>query len=138
MKLEACKYYRSFSPGFASIARSLTKLTEHKQSFQWTSEVEAAFQTLKGALCTAPILAYPQPGQRFIVDTDTNNVGIGGVLSQVQDGQERVIAYYGKTLNKAKRNYCVTRRELIATVRTLEHLSTCTDKSSTCTQTTLR
>jgi hypothetical protein len=68
-----------------------------------------------------PILAYPQPGKRFIVDTDASNVGIGGVLFQVQHGQERVIAYYGKTLNKAERNYCVTRRELLAIVRTLEH-----------------
>jgi hypothetical protein len=83
--------------------------------------VENAFQTLKEALCTAPILAYPQPGQRFIVDTDANNVGIGGVLSQVQDRQERVIAYYSKTLNKAERNYCVTCRELLAIVKTLEH-----------------
>jgi hypothetical protein len=47
-------------------------------------------------------------------------VGLG-VLSQVQDGHERVIAYYNKTLNKAERNYCVTRRELLAIVRTLEH-----------------
>jgi hypothetical protein len=42
-------------------------------------------------------------------------------LSQMQDGQERVIAYYSKTLNKAERNFCVTRRELLAIVRTLEH-----------------
>jgi hypothetical protein len=82
--------------------------------------VEAAFQTLKGALCTAPILAYLQPGERF-VDTDASNFQIGGVLSQMQDGQERVTAYYSKTLNKAERNYCVTRRELLAIVRTLEH-----------------
>jgi hypothetical protein len=70
--------------------------------------VEDAFRTLKGALCAATILAYPQPGERFIVDTDASNFRIGGVLSQVQDGQERVIAYYSKTLNKAERNYCVT------------------------------
>jgi hypothetical protein len=47
--------------------------------------------------------------------------GIGGVLTHVQDGQERVIAYYSKMLNKAERNYCFTRRELLAIVRTLEH-----------------
>jgi hypothetical protein len=56
------------------------------------------------------------------VDTDASNVGIGGVLSQVQGGQEWVIAYYSKTLmDKAERDYCVTRRELLAIVRTLEH-----------------
>jgi hypothetical protein len=76
--------------GFANITKPPTKLTEQKQSFRWTSEVEAAFQTLKRALCSAPILAYPQPGQRFIVNTDASNVGIGGALSQVKDGQERV------------------------------------------------
>jgi hypothetical protein len=44
------------------------------------------------------------------------------VFSQVQDGQEQVTAYYSKTLNKAKRNYCVTQWEVLAIVRTLEHL----------------
>jgi hypothetical protein len=73
-----CVYYRRFISGFSNIAKPLTKLTEEKQTFQWTPEVEAAFQTLKGALCAAPILAYPQPGEKFIVDTDASNVGIGG------------------------------------------------------------
>jgi hypothetical protein len=97
----------------------LTRLTEEKRAFKWTPELEAAFQTLKGALCTAPILAYPQPGGKFIVDA--SYVGIGGVLSQVQHEQERVIFYYSKTLNMAERNYCVTRRELLAIVKSLEH-----------------
>jgi hypothetical protein len=64
----------------------------------------------------------PTPNQeRFIVDTDASNVGIGRMLSQIQDGQERVIAYYSKMLNTEERNYCVRRRELIAIVRALEH-----------------
>jgi hypothetical protein len=50
--------------------------------------VKAAFQMLKEGLCTAPTVAYPQPRERFVVDTDASNVGIGEVLSQVQDGQE--------------------------------------------------
>jgi hypothetical protein len=96
--LGLCMYYRQFIPGIANIAKPLTKLTEQKQTFK----------TLEGALCTASILAYPQPGERFIMDTDASNVGIRGVPSQVQDGQERVIAYYSKMLNKAERNYCFT------------------------------
>jgi hypothetical protein len=81
--LGLCTYYRRFIPEFANIAKPPTKLTALKQPLQWTSEVEAAFKTLKGALCTAAILASPQPGERFIMDTDASNVGIGGVLSQV-------------------------------------------------------
>jgi cbb3-type cytochrome oxidase cytochrome c subunit len=65
-----------------------TELTEEMPAFQWISEVEAAFQTLKETLCTAPILAYPQPSEQFIVDTDASNVRIGGMLSEVQDGKE--------------------------------------------------
>jgi hypothetical protein len=52
------------------------------------------FQTLKEALYTAPLLAYPQPGEKFAVDTDASNIRIGGALSQIQDRRERVIAYY--------------------------------------------
>jgi hypothetical protein len=59
--LSQCMYYRRSTSGFANVAKPLTKLTEEKQAFQWTPEVEAVFQTLKEALCTAPILAYPQP-----------------------------------------------------------------------------
>jgi hypothetical protein len=116
--LGLCTYYRRFISGFADIAKPLTRLAEEKRAFQWTPEVETAFQTLKETLCTAPILAYPQPGGKFIVDTDASNVGIGGVLSQVH---ERVISYYSKTFSKAEKNYCVTRRELLAIVKSLEH-----------------
>jgi hypothetical protein len=123
---------------FRRYCKTTKKFTEHKRSFQWTSEAHAAFEKLKVALCAAPILAYPKLGEGFIVDTDASNWGIGGVLSQVQDGQERVIAYYSKTLNKAERNYCVTRRELLAIARTLEHSHKYRmAKSSTCEPTTL-
>jgi hypothetical protein len=73
-------------------------------------------------MCAVPILAYPQLGERFIVDTEASIVGFGGLLFQVQDGQESVIAYYSKTLNKAEINYCVTRRELLAMVTAPEQL----------------
>ena len=56
----------------------------------------------------------------FIVDTDASNVWIGGVLSQVQDGSKHVVTYFSTTLSKAEMN-CVTRRELLATVKSLEH-----------------
>jgi hypothetical protein len=50
-------YYKQFISSFTNIAKPLTTLMEEKGAFQWTPEVEAAFQTLKKSLCTAPILA---------------------------------------------------------------------------------
>jgi hypothetical protein len=119
--LGLCTYYQRFISGFADLAKPLTRLTKEKRMFEWSTETETAFHTLKEALCTAPVLGYPRPGEKFIVNTEASNMGIGVVLSQVQDGGERVIAYFSKTLSKAERNYCVTRWELLAIVKTLEH-----------------
>ena len=55
----------------------------------------------------------------FILDTDASDHGIDAVLSQIQEGIERVIAYYSRVLSKAERNYCVTRRALLAVQFTL-------------------
>ena len=89
--------------------------------YSWSHECNAAFATLKRKLTTTPVLAYPKFDTSFIVDTDASNVGLGAVLSQVQDGQEKVIAYAAKTLSKAERNYSTTRKELLAMVWGLEH-----------------
>ncbi|UYV62799.1 K02A2.6-like [Cordylochernes scorpioides] len=119
--LGLCTYYRRFVEGFADIAAPLHRLTEAKSTFHWNQDCENAFVTLKGGLCSSPVLVYPQPGMRFVLDTDASNSGIGAVLSQVQDGEERVIEYYSKILTKPERNYCATRRELLAIVRSVEH-----------------
>jgi hypothetical protein len=56
-----------------------------------------------------------------ILDTDASNVAIGAVSSQVQDDEERVIAYASRLYSNAERDYCVTRKELLAVVFFLEH-----------------
>jgi hypothetical protein len=69
---------------------------EEKRTFQWSPEAEAAFWALKELWGTAPILGYPRPVEKFIVDKDVGNVRVGGVLSQVQDGQDSVVGYYSQ------------------------------------------
>ncbi|GFV02365.1 retrovirus-related Pol polyprotein from transposon 297 [Trichonephila clavipes] len=120
--LGLCTYYRKFVKGFSNIARPLHKLTESKQKFQWTKECEDSFLQLKEALTSSPILIYPQPDKSFILDTDASNESVGAVLSQEIDSQERVVAYWSKCLSKPERNYCVTRKELLAIVKTIEHI----------------
>ncbi|GFX85048.1 hypothetical protein TNCV_4998771 [Trichonephila clavipes] len=119
--LGLCTYYRKFVKGFSNIARPLHKLTESKQKFQWTKECEDSFLQLKEALTSSPILIYPQPDKPFILDTDASNESVGAVLSQEIDGQERVVAYWSKCLSKPERNFCVTRKELLAIVKAIEH-----------------
>ncbi|GFU76940.1 retrovirus-related Pol polyprotein from transposon 297 [Trichonephila clavipes] len=106
---------------FSNIARPLHKLTESKQKFQWAKECEDSFLQLKEALTSSPILIYPQPDKPFILDTDASNESVGAVLSQEIDGHERVVAYWSKCLSKPERNYCVTRKELLAIVKAIEH-----------------
>ena len=114
--LGLCNYYRRFVYQFSEIASPLTKLTEKKADFHWDQECQVAFDGLKEALCEAPVLAYPRSSGLFIVDTDASNTGVGGVLSQLQDDEEKVIWYASKKLSRAQRQYCVTRRELLAAV----------------------
>ena len=115
--LGLCSYYRKFIRNFSTIAKPLTRLTEkHMSKFSWTGECNDAFTELKSRLASAPILTYPDIEQDFILDTDASGVGIGAILSQKQGGQEKVIAYFSKVLSKSERNYCVTRRELLAIV----------------------
>lgn len=114
-------YYRRFVKDYATIASPLHKLTEQGRKFNWTSECATAFASLKQRLINAPILAFLDFTQPFMVDTDVGHSGIGAVLSQVIDGNEKVTTYASCTLSKAEQKYCVTRKELLAMVVFIQH-----------------
>ena len=114
-------YYTKFARNFSDIAKPLHRLTEEKQNFVWTQDCQQALEHLKKQLAETPILAYPSPDTKFILDTDVSNFILRAVLSQVQIGTERIIAYCPKTLGRSERNYCVTRKELLAIVKSVEH-----------------
>ena len=117
--LGLANYYRHFIRDFAKIAKPLHRLTEKTA---WTQECQRAFEELRHKLVSTPILAFPDYEREFILDTDATNEGIGAVLSQIQaNGVEKVIAYASRVLSKPERQYCVTRRELLAVVTFLKH-----------------
>ena len=89
--------------------------------FDWGEKEEDSFQKLKEAITEAPLVVYPKEGGGFVLDTDASDKAYGAVLSQVQDGKERVVAYGNFVLSTAQRNYCVTRKELLAIVVFTKH-----------------
>ena len=112
--LGLANYYRRFIRSHSEVARPLTQLTKKDHLFVWTSECEKSFPKVKQILISPDIMAYPLQDGQFVLNTDACDFSIGTVLSQVQNGKERVIAYGSKTLLKSERNYCVTDKELLA------------------------
>ena len=109
-------YYRRFIPRFADVATPLVSLTGKDVPFVWDSSCSTAFGELRAALIDAPILAFPTETGLYVLDTDASNFGLGGVLSQIQIDQERVVAYCSRALRPSQRRYCTTKREMLAAV----------------------
>ena len=116
-----CSYYRRFVKNFSIIAKPLSDLTSKESELNWTTSCQIAFDELKAKLVGPDITAFPCDAGTFILDTDACDVGIGAVLSQVQDSVERVIAHASRSLNRAERNYCVTDKELLAVRYVVEY-----------------
>ena len=85
-------------PDFATVAKPPHRLTGKGTLWSWEKDEEDSFKELKRRLVSAPVLQYPVPSLEFILDTDASNVGLGAVLSQRENGEERVVAYYSRTL----------------------------------------
>jgi hypothetical protein len=83
--LGLASYYRKFIENFAEKAGPLTDLLKKEVKFQWSEKCEDSFSQLKEALTSAPVLAYPDMNETFILDTDASDYGVGGVISQLQN-----------------------------------------------------
>jgi hypothetical protein len=109
-------WYRRFVKNFLKISGLLTRLTGKNARWKWADTEERAFEALKKALTTAPVLACPDFSRIFTLQTDASTLGLGAVLTQDSDDGERVIAYASRTLNPAEKNYSATELECLAVV----------------------
>src|ERR1700719_1259406 len=113
-------YLRWHIPNLLARTKPLFRLTG-KVPWKWDEEEEAAFQDLRLALMSAPVLALPQDKGRWKVEMDASNLVTGGVLSQLQmDGTWRVVDYISKALTAAERNYDVYDKEFLAVIWALQ------------------
>jgi len=123
--LGAAGYYRSYIPNFATIAEPLTELTKAHARFTWGDAEQKAFDTLRTALVSKPVLAFPDQDKPYTLTTDASNVGIAAVLSQPDEhGNLRPVAYASKKLTDAERNYHSTEKEALAIVWALRAFRT--------------
>ena len=121
--LGLCNYYRRFVKDFAKIAQPLNNLLKKDIAFKWSQECQEAFDKLKLALTSEPVmLAYPRFDKEFILFCDASNSHLGYILSQKDDqNRERVIAYGSKTLNDTQRKYPISEREMMAIIEGVKH-----------------
>ena len=114
--LGAANYYKHFIKNFARTALPLWELTKKNVPFVLSDSCQNAFDTLKRALVSAPILAFPDFKLPFYLYVDASLEGIGITLGQIQDKKEVVIAYGGRKLTGPERNYSATERAALALV----------------------
>ena len=114
-------HYRRFIKGFVNIAAPLYDLTsgenKDKKSEHLDLPLEAreAFDRLKAACLQAPILAFPNFGKPFLLETNASSKGLGAVLSQKQsDGQYHPIAYASCIMTETEQRYHSNKQEFLA------------------------
>ncbi|KAH0375210.1 hypothetical protein KCU92_g10240, partial [Aureobasidium melanogenum] len=114
-------FYRRFIKGYSSLATPLTKLTRKDQPFDWDSSCEKAFDQLKSAFLSAPILQHFDFDKKTRLETDASDGAIGGILSQQDDqGFWKPVAYMSAKMLPAECNYEIYDKELLAIVRAFE------------------
>ena len=119
--LGLCNYYRRFIKNFSLIASPLYQLTKKDKKFIWLDEHNNAFNQLKILITSAPVLVPPDPGKKFILETDASHFALGCVLSQSDDlGLIHPVYFYSRSFTKAERNYSITDKELLAIISGLE------------------
>jgi hypothetical protein len=102
-------YYRPFVKGYATIVAPLTDLLK-TDSFRWSAAASHAFDQLKHAMTTTPVLTLPNFDAPFILETDAFGSGIGAVLSQ----DKHPIAYFSKKLSSRMQRQSAYTREFYA------------------------
>ena len=126
-------FYRRFIPEFSKKVKPLNELTKGTQyttrsgkrkikygTFDWTTTCQGAFEDLKRAFTTAPVLAHYDSKLETWVETDASDFVVAGVLSQMHGEVLKPVAYFSKKMTPAECNYMIYDKELLAIVKSFE------------------
>ncbi len=110
-------YYKTFIQGYDYVVKPLRKLM--MEEWNWTQEVEEAYNNLLAALTSRPILHLPDPDLPFIVKADTSGYAWGAALVQQQDGKEFPVAYASGNLTQHQKNWATWKRECYGAIQAI-------------------
>ena len=115
-------FYHRFIQDFSHHACPLFDLTKNDVKWHWTGEEQLAFDTLKGLITSAPILASPDNTRPFQIEADSSDFAMGAVLSQQtsEDGNWHLVTFLSKSLSTVEQNYEIHDKEMLAIIRAME------------------
>ena len=117
-------FYRTFIQDYSALTAPLHRLTHKDTVFKWSMDAQQAFERLKQAFTTAPVLAQFDPDDETILETDSSGWAIGGILSQYKNGILRPIAYFSQKNSPAECNYEIYDKEMLAIIKCLKEWGT--------------
>jgi len=118
-------FYRRFIRDYSKITTPLSSLTRKERGWEWSDKRQEAFETLKKAMITEPILQHFDPERPVTIETDSSDYAIGAICSQPDEkGTLHPVAYYSRKLKDPERNYDIHDKELLAMVEALRKWDT--------------
>jgi transposase InsO family protein len=114
-------FYRRFIRDFSKICSPLNELLRKGVQWNWDTRRQEAFDTLKQAFISAPVLAMFDYTRKTVLETDASDWASGGILSQYDDdGSLRPVAYFSSKHLAPECNYEIYDKELLAIIKALE------------------
>ena len=116
-----CSFYRKFIQGYSRIAAPLVRLTAKDTPFHFDDACRHAWDSLRQALLSTPVLKHYDPYKETRLETDSSDGVVAGVLSQKhEDGLFHPVGYFSKTMGDAELNYPIHDKELLAIFRSFQ------------------
>jgi hypothetical protein len=120
--LGLANFYRRFIQDFSRVAAPITHLLKKGRKFHWGTAAQTAFDRLRHAFTTAPILRHFNPELPTVVEADASDYALGAVISQrnPEDGTLHPITFHSRKFNLAEQNYEIYDKEMLAIVETMD------------------
>ena len=120
--LRFCNFYKCFIYCFFNLAKPLSKLTKKNQLFEWISECQDSFESLKNALFKASVLAHFDPDRKTVLKINAFQYITGGVLFQYSDDDSLCsVTFYSKNMLSTECNYHIYDKELLIIIKCLKN-----------------